>query len=67
MTRPLLLDLSIAPVAGYPGTKAMEPVGTWMYERESQADHGTGAIGTAGSDAACEPSASGLKPDRPPT
>jgi hypothetical protein len=33
-----LIDLAIAPVAGYLGTKAMEPVGTWLYEHESQAD-----------------------------
>ncbi len=38
MTPTLLVDLALAPVAGYLGTKAMEPVGTWMYERESEAD-----------------------------
>lgn len=38
MTRPLLLDLAIAPFAGYLATRAMEPVGAWMYEHQSQAD-----------------------------
>ena len=38
MSRPLLLDLAIASVAGYLATKAMEPVGAWMYDRESEAD-----------------------------
>lgn len=34
----LLVDLALAPLAGYLGTKVMEPIGTWLYERESQAD-----------------------------
>ena len=34
----LLIDLALAPVAGYLGTRAMEPIGSWMYERETQAD-----------------------------
>ena len=38
MNRNLLVDLAVAPVAGYLGAKAMEPVSTGMYERESQAD-----------------------------
>ena len=38
MTPTLLVDLALAPLAGYLGTKAMEPIGTWLYERESQAD-----------------------------
>jgi hypothetical protein len=38
MTPTSLIDLAIAPVAGYLGTKAMEPVSTWLYEREGQAD-----------------------------
>ena len=38
MTPVLLVDLVLAPLAGYLGTKAMEPIGTWLYERESQAD-----------------------------
>ena len=38
MTPNLLVDLALAPLAGYLGTKAMEPIGTWLYERESQAD-----------------------------
>jgi hypothetical protein len=35
--RNVLADLALAPVAGYLGTKAMEPVGSWLYEHESQA------------------------------
>lgn len=38
MTPVLLFDLALAPLAGYLGTKVMEPIGTWLYERESQAD-----------------------------
>jgi hypothetical protein len=34
--RNVLTDLALAPVAGYVATKAMEPVGSWLYERESQ-------------------------------
>lgn len=33
-----LVDLALAPAAGYLGNKAMEPVGSWLHERESQAD-----------------------------
>lgn len=38
MPSTLLIDVALAPVAGYLGTKAMEPVSTWLYERESQPD-----------------------------
>lgn len=38
MTPTLLVDLALAPLAGYLGTKAMEPIGTWLYQLESQAD-----------------------------
>lgn len=38
MTRPLRLDLAIAPFAGYLATRAMEPVGAWRYEHQSQPD-----------------------------
>lgn len=39
MTRlPLLEDLVVSAVAGYVGTKAMEPVGMKLYELESAAD-----------------------------
>lgn len=34
----ILADLGIGAVAGYVGTKAMEPVSMWLYERESEAD-----------------------------
>lgn len=34
----VLTDLGIGAVAGYVGTKAMEPVSMWLYQRESQAD-----------------------------
>jgi hypothetical protein len=37
-TADLLADAAIAPAAGYLATKAMEPVSTKLYERESQAD-----------------------------
>jgi len=35
---PLLEDLAVSAVAGYLGTKAMEPVSMKLYELESQAD-----------------------------
>lgn len=35
---PLLEDLAVSAVAGYAGTKAMEPVSMKLYELESQAD-----------------------------
>lgn len=35
---PLLEDLAVSAVAGYVGTKAMEPVGMKLYELESEAD-----------------------------
>jgi hypothetical protein len=35
--RNVLTDLALAPLAGYVATKAMEPVGSWLYEHESQA------------------------------
>ena len=35
---PLLEDLAVSAVAGYVGTKAMEPVSMKLYELESQAD-----------------------------
>jgi len=35
---PLLEDLAVSAVAGYVGTKAMEPVSTKLYELESEAD-----------------------------
>lgn len=35
---PLLEDLAVSAVAGYAGTKAMEPVSMKLYERESEAD-----------------------------
>ena len=35
---PLLADLAVSAVAGYVGTKAMEPVSMKLYELESQAD-----------------------------
>jgi hypothetical protein len=38
MARTLLIDLALAPVAGYVGTKVMEPVGMKLYELESEAD-----------------------------
>jgi hypothetical protein len=38
MNRTLLTDLALAPVAGYAGTKVMEPVSSRLYELESQAD-----------------------------
>ncbi len=38
MNRTLLTDLALAPVAGYAGTKLMEPVSSKLYELESQAD-----------------------------
>lgn len=38
MKRTLLTDLALAPVAGYAGTKIMEPVSSKLYELESQAD-----------------------------
>jgi hypothetical protein len=38
MTTTLLTDLALAPVAGYVGTKVMEPVGMKLYELESEAD-----------------------------
>jgi hypothetical protein len=38
MTPVLLVDVALAPLAGYLGTKVMEPIGSWLYERESQAD-----------------------------
>lgn len=31
-------DLALAAAASYVGTRAMEPVGTWMYEHQSAAD-----------------------------
>lgn len=34
----LLEDLAVSAVAGYVGTKAMEPVGMKLYELESKAD-----------------------------
>ena len=37
MTPIPVIDLALAPVAGYLGTKAMEPVGAWMFERQSEA------------------------------
>jgi uncharacterized membrane protein YagU involved in acid resistance len=39
MATTLLIDLALAPVAGYVGTKVMEPVGMKLYELESEADH----------------------------
>ena len=36
--RPLLEDLVISAVAGYVGTKVMEPVGMTLYELESEVD-----------------------------
>lgn len=36
--KPLLEDLAVSAVAGYAGTKAMEPVSMKLYEVESQAD-----------------------------
>jgi hypothetical protein len=33
-----LADLGIGAVAGYVGTKAMEQVSMWLYQRESDAD-----------------------------
>ncbi|MEX2291469.1 MAG: DUF1440 domain-containing protein [Mycobacteriales bacterium] len=38
MATTLLTDLALAPVAGYVGTKVMEPVGMKLYELESEAD-----------------------------
>lgn len=38
MTPALLVDLALAPLTGWAGTKAMEPVSTWMYDHESPAD-----------------------------
>jgi hypothetical protein len=38
MATTLLIDLALAPVAGYVGTKVMEPVGMKLYELESEAD-----------------------------
>ena len=38
MNRAVLTDLVLAPVAGYAGTKLMEPVSAKLYELESQAD-----------------------------
>ena len=34
----ILTDLAVTPVAGYLGTKAMEPVSMWRYKQESNAD-----------------------------
>jgi hypothetical protein len=36
--RTLLTDLALAPIAGYVGTKIMEPVGAKLYELESEQD-----------------------------
>jgi hypothetical protein len=38
MVTTLLTDLALAPVAGYVGTKMMEPVGMKLYELESDDD-----------------------------
>lgn len=42
MNRTLLIDLALAPLAGYAGTKLMEPVSSKLYELESQADRDRG-------------------------
>ncbi len=52
-------DLGIGAVAGYLGTKAMEPVGMWFYERESDADR-------AREDAPAPARPTGSPPRRPP-
>ncbi len=38
MNTRLLTDLALAPVAGYVGTKLMEPVSSKLYEFESEQD-----------------------------
>ena len=38
MNRTLMTDLALAPIAGYVGTKIMEPVGAKLYELESEQD-----------------------------
>lgn len=38
MNTTLLTDLALAPVAGYVGTKVMEPVSSKLYELESEQD-----------------------------
>jgi hypothetical protein len=38
MNHALLTDLALAPIAGYAGTKLMEPVSSKLYQLESQAD-----------------------------
>lgn len=38
MNSAVLTDLALAPIAGYAGTKLMEPVSSKLYELESQAD-----------------------------
>jgi phage gp46-like protein len=38
MNSRLLTDLALAPLAGYVGTKVMEPVGAKLYELESEQD-----------------------------
>lgn len=38
MSRAVLTDLALAPIAGYAGTKLMEPVSSKLYDFESQTD-----------------------------
>jgi hypothetical protein len=38
MNHPVRTDLALAPIAGYAGTKLMEPVSWKLYQLESQAD-----------------------------
>ncbi len=38
MNTRLLTDLALAPLAGYVGTKVIEPVSSKLYELESQQD-----------------------------